>query len=114
MGPAVSSPPYKGGATLQGWSDVTWSLRAVVKMAPSTTMAYRMVGGLTPPAFIRGTHSRTCCPRRSPGDLPPRSSVSHLSTSPADILRHTPVASNLEWHLYLALYSRAYLWPGRH
>jgi len=35
-------------------------------------------------------------PRRSHGNLLPRSFVSRLSTSPPDILRHTPVASNLD------------------
>ena len=35
-------------------------MSAVVKMAPSTTMAYLIDGELTPPVFIRVTHSRTC------------------------------------------------------
>ena len=56
-----------------GWSDLTWSLSALVKMAPSTTIAYLIDGGLTPPAFIRATHSRTCSGRMSIMPMSPNS-----------------------------------------
>src|ERR1035441_418501 len=48
---------------------------------------------------IRDTPVRpNTLPRRPHGNLPPRSFVSHLSTSPPDILRHKPMASRSEEH----------------
>ncbi len=63
----------------QGWSNVTWSFSAVVKIALRTILLCRIVAGVTPAADSAATHSRTQLGKTSSIRIDPKVGMRCLS-----------------------------------